>query len=112
MANEQNLVKGGAAHKLTAEEASRGGKASVETRRRRKSMAEAFEVLLSMGVDESGQTGVEALTASMFNKAMDGDVKAFTEIRDTCGEMPVQRVEVSTISDETYERVAKLLEED
>ena len=40
MANEQNLVKGGEAHRLTAEEASKGGKKSAETRARRKSIRE------------------------------------------------------------------------
>lgn len=38
MANEKNLLKGDDVHKLTAEEQSKGGKASVEVRRRKKAV--------------------------------------------------------------------------
>ena len=44
MANEQNLIKGGAAHRLTVEEASKGGKASGEARRRKREIREIMEV--------------------------------------------------------------------
>lgn len=114
MANEQNLKMGGEAHKLTVEEASKGGKASGEARRRKKLMREAFEELLSREYhDREGNKldGTSALAAKVFKQAMDGDLKAFEIIRDTTGQKPVERVETVEISEETYERVAKALEE-
>lgn len=112
MANEQNLIP--QAHKLTVEEASKGGKASGESRKRKKLMREAFEELLSRDYhDAEGRTldGTSALAAKVFKQAMDGDLKAFEIIRDTTGQKPVERVETVEISQETYERVARALEE-
>lgn len=110
MANEQNLRPG--AHKLTQEEASRGGKRSGETRRRRKAFAEAFEVLLQREfTDRNGNKlqGVDAIAAKTFQAAMDGDLKAMQIIRDTCGEMPTQRVEVDTIDPQARAEMDELL---
>lgn len=110
MANEQNLRP--QAHKLTVEEASRGGKKSVETRRRRKAFAEAFNVLLEREfTDNSGHSmqGVEAVAAKVFRQAMDGDMKAVQFLRDTVGEMPVQRVEVAAIDQQAREEMDELL---
>ena len=112
MANEQNLIP--QAHKLSVEEASKGGKASGESRRRRKAFSEAFDMLLQKEFTaQNGDvlTGVEAIAAKTFQAAMNGDLKAMQIIRDTVGEMPVQRVETTEISPETYERVARALEE-
>ena len=113
MANEQNLRPG--AHKLTQEEASRGGKKSGETRRRRKAFAEAFNLLLERSfTDRNGKQlqGIEALAAKVFQEAMDGDMKAVQFIRDTVGEMPVQRVESVEIPPEVYARVEEALSGD
>lgn len=110
MANEQNLIP--QAHRLTVEEASKGGKKSGETRRRRKAFAEAFNVLLeSEFTDNSGNQvqGVEAVAAKVFRKAMDGDMKAVQFLRDTVGEMPVQRVEVDTIDPQARAEMDELL---
>ncbi len=112
MANEQNLIP--QAHELTVEEASKGGKRSGEARRRKKLMREAFEELLSRDYhDQSGNVldGTSALATKVFKQAMDGDLKAFEIIRDTTGQKPVERVETVEISPETYERVARALEE-
>lgn len=110
MANEQNLIPG--AHKLSVEEASRGGKKSGETRRRRKAFAEAFNVLLEREyTDHNGnnQQGVEVIAAKVFRKALDGDLKAIQLLRDTVGEMPVQRVEVDTIDPQARAEMDELL---
>lgn len=110
MANEQNLIP--QAHKITVEEASRGGRKSGESRRRKKLMREAFEELLSRDYhDQAGNVldGTSALAAKVFKQAMDGDLKAFEIIRDTTGQKPVERVETVEISPETYERVARVL---
>lgn len=112
MANEQNLIP--QAHKLSVEEASKGGKASGEARRRRKAFSEAFDMLLQKEfADQNGNvlTGVEAIAAKTFQAAMNGDLKAMQIIRDTVGEMPIQRVETVEISEETYRRVEEALKD-
>lgn len=112
MANEQNLIP--QAHKLSVEEASKGGKASGESRRRRKAFSEAFDMLLQKEFTaQNGDvlTGVEAIAAKTFQAAMNGDLKAMQIIRDTVGEMPVQRVETVEISEETYRRVEEALKD-
>ncbi|MBR1445482.1 MAG: hypothetical protein IJ586_08560 [Alloprevotella sp.] len=114
MANEQNLKPGGEAHRLTVEEASKGGKASGEARRKKRLMREAFEELLEReyeSADGSMVDGTSALAIRVFREAMKGDLKAFEIIRDTTGQKPVERVETVEISEETYERVARALEE-
>lgn len=112
MANEQNLIP--QAHKLSVEEASKGGKASGEARRRRKAFSEAFDMLLQKEFTaQNGDvlTGVEAIAAKTFQAAMNGDLKAMQIIRDTVGEMPIQRVETVEISEETYRRVEEALKD-
>lgn len=116
MANEQNLV----AHRFTSDQdrekaainGRKGGKASGESKRRRKAMREAFDELLSRSfVDRNGQhvDGVTALAAKVFQNAMDGDMRAVQFIRDTIGEMPVQRVESVQIDAKLYGEVMKAL---
>ena len=103
MANEQNLVRGDEAHKLTAEEASKGGKASAEARRQKRDLRLALEMLLEKDFkDKQGNTvsGTEAITTKLFEQAMKGNVKAFETIRATVGQDPVQKVEVSKIEKE------------
>ena len=112
MANEQNLRP--SEHVFTQEEAKKGGINSGKARRRRKAFAEAFETLLQREfTDRNGNQlqGVEAIAARTFQAAMDGDLKAMQIIRDTVGEMPVQRVETVEISEETYRRVEEALKD-
>ena len=111
MANEQNLRP--SEHKFTQEEAKRGGINSGKARRKRKAFAEAFETLLQREFsDHNGNRmqGVEAVAAKVFKEAMDGDMRAVQFLRDTVGEMPVQRIETTEITPETYERVQRALE--
>ena len=87
-------------HKLTAEEASRGGKKSVESRKRKKTMREA----LLFWLDEcetktkNGETlsNRENITFALIKKAAQGDVAAFNSIRDTVGEKPVEEQKTDT----------------
>ena len=110
MANEQNLIP--QAHELTVEEASKGGRRSVESRRRRKAMREAFDELLSREfTDKEGNTtdGVTALVTRVYQKALKGDMRAVQFIRDTVGEMPVQKIEVDTIDPQARAEMDELL---
>ena len=115
MANEQNLKP------LTTEKAreigSKGGKASVEARRRKKDLRLALEALLEKDyTDKRGNvaTGAEAITAKLFEQAMKGNVKAFETIRSTVGQDPVQKVEQVNFDAEynqSVEYVRRLMEE-
>lgn len=115
MANKQNLVKGEDRHKFTLDEASKGGKASAEARRRRKDLRMALEMLLEKEyTDNQGKTitGTEAITAKLFQQAMKGNIRAFETIRSTVGQDPVQKVEHVNISDETREQIERFLNDE
>lgn len=116
MANPENLEKGKATRFRSGEEAAKagrkGGKASGEARRKRKAFAEAFDTLLERQyTDHNGNQlqGVEAIAVKVFQQAMNGDLKAIQIIRDTVGEMPVQKVETVNIPPEAYARVNMIL---
>lgn len=84
------------AHKLTLEEQSAGGKASVEARRKKKDLRLALEALLEQTfTDRNGKsaTGTEAITTKLMEQAMKGNVKAFETIRDTVGQKPIDKIE-------------------
>lgn len=119
MANEQNLVRGDEAHKLTAEEQSMGGKASAEARRRKRDLRKALEALLESDVDAVGRdgqvrtvSGAEAIATRLFGQAMKGNVRAFTTIRETVGQDPVQKIEISQTDPEVVKAVEDLVYSD
>lgn len=98
MANEQNLIP--QAHKLTVEEASKGGKASGESRRERKAFKDAILAVLSEPLKDkngnehpSGMNVQEAMIRGVIKRAISGDPRALVVIRDTIGEKPVDVVE-------------------
>ena len=109
------LKNGNPRHTLTVEEQRRGGQKRAETRARRKTIREAFEAICSdQYTDEHGNEidGITAMCMQQFQLAMNGDTKAFVEIRNSLGEQPVQRVEVDTIDPQARERVERILSED
>lgn len=110
MANVENLVLGGEAHKLTVQEQSAGGKASAEARRKKRDLRAALEVLLEREVsDGSGGTitGAQALTARLYKEALKGNVKAFEVLRDTVGQKPVEKVVVADVDQNIIDEVEK-----
>lgn len=112
---EDNLVKGDEVHKFTPEEASKGGKASAEARRKKRDLRIALEMLLEKDFsDKNGKTasGAEVLATKLFETAMKGNVKAFTALRDTVGQAPVQKVETTVVSDETRAEIEAFLEDE
>ena len=109
------LKNGNPRHALTVEEARKGGRKSAETRARRKSIREAFEAICSEQYTDAHGNEIDGITAmcmKQFQLAMNGDTKAFVEIRNSLGEMPTQRVEVDTIDPQARERVERILSED
>ena len=110
MANVDNLVLGGEAHKLTVQEQSNGGKASAEARRKKRDLRAALELLLERETtDKNGATvtGAQALTARLYAEALKGNVKAFEVLRDTVGQKPVEKVIVADVDQEIIEEVER-----
>ena len=90
MANEQNLIP---FNELTESQhreiASKGGKASVEAKRKRKTLKEELLLMLE---DEEVQKSV---AVALIQEAQNGIVKAFGMLRDTIGEAPVEKVQAT-----------------
>ena len=100
MANEQNLLKGDDRHKLTHEEQLKGAKASVESRRRRKAIAETLNILMAqkvkepearkklkkIGVAPEDQDMQMLLMVSEFNRALSGNESSRDFIMKMLGE--------------------------
>ena len=69
----------------------KGGLASGEARRKRKTLKEELLLMLSDGETQ------QSVTLALIEKAMSGDTKAFEVIRDTIGEKPVDKVMISDV---------------
>ena len=107
---KENLLK---AEDLTSEQlrerASKAGKASVEARRRKKTMREALEFLMykaelsevlkqrmrDEGFKDEDMNHQMAITRSLIAKAEAGDVQAYNAICAMIGEKPAEKVEMS-----------------
>lgn len=99
MANEKNLVPFDERTESEQREiASAGGKASGKARRRKKSMKQKMQLLLSlpaadndqtelsaMGVDPEDMDNEMVLVKALFLAAAEGDTKAFDRIQDVLG---------------------------
>jgi len=104
MANEQNLRP--CEHKLTEEEAKKGGLASAEARRKKRDLRLACQMMLEMDIKSKNgeiKSGAEAIVAAQMQKALKGDAKAFEVLRDTAGQKPVDKIEQVNI-DMEYEQ--------
>ena len=88
MANEQNF-KPVSSKKEARERGRKGGLASVEARRKRKSLKE--ELLLMLEDEELQQS----VAIALIKQAQNGNVKAFGMLRDTIGEAPVEKVQAT-----------------
>ena len=113
MANEQNL------RVPTSSEARRNGKkggiASGEARRAKKSLREAMQVLMDANLtDENGKTmtGTEAMAAKAFQAALKGDWKAWELVRDTAGQKPVDKVMVADVEKTIIDEVERMVKDE
>ena len=93
MANEQNL-KPVKSKKEARERGRKGGLASGEARRKRKTLKEELLLMLSDGDIQ------EKISLALINEAIKGNnagsvTKAFEVIRDTIGERPVDKVQAT-----------------
>lgn len=117
MANEQNLVPftSEQSREEAAKNGRKGGIASGEARRARKTLRAELEALLSMPtVDkETGEkkdtTIQSSITAALVKQALRGNIRAFEIIRDTIGEKPAEHVMLDEISQDTIDLVEKMV---
>lgn len=119
MANEKNLVPINERTKSEQREiASAGGKASGAARRRKKSMKQKMQLLLSlpaagndqaelaaMGVEPGDMDNEMVLIKALFLSAAEGDTKAFDRIQDVLGRT-VAREELALKKQEAKRRAA------
>lgn len=113
MANERNLRP--SEYKLSQEEAKKGGIASGESRRRKRDLRLALELLLERDYkDKNGNvvTGTEAITATLFEQAREGNVRAFETLRDTIGQKPVERIMIAEVDQDVIDEVEQMVFED
>lgn len=114
MANEQNL-KPVTSKKEARERGRKGGLASGEARRKRKTLKEELLLMLSDGDIQ------EKISLALINEAINGNnagsvTKAFEVIRDTIGEKPVDKVQatqtVVDMSAFSTEEIKAMLDDD
>lgn len=113
MANEQNLRP--SEYKLSQEEAKKGGIASGQARRRKKELREALEMLLEKDyTDKSGEKiqGIDVIATALFKEASKGNVRAFNSLRDTIGQMPIQKIQVSEVDPNIIDEVERMVTND
>ena len=111
MANDENLRPAEYAFK-SAEEAQRmgqkGGIASGESKRRKRTLREMVEIFGELGVSDKTRKMMKELdipedlmtrkmqpVVALYNNAGKGDVAAFNAIRDITGEKPVDETKVT-----------------
>lgn len=92
MANEQNL-KPVRSKKEARERGKAGGIKSGEIRAKRKTLREELLVLLETKLED--KTVQEKISFSLIQEALKGNVKAFETIRDTIGEKPQDKLNIS-----------------
>lgn len=101
-----------------AEAGRKGGIASGEAKRARKSLRNELDALLNMpakdkdGNDSADLTVQGAIAVALVKQALKGNTKAFEIIRDTIGEKPVERVALGEIDQDTIAMVEKMVMDD
>ena len=107
MANEQNLIpfterSESEVRKLN----SKGGVNSGEARRRKRDIRLALEALLEKDYrDKHGNmvSGAEAIALKQLEKALKGDTRAFEVVRDTVGQKPTDKIDLTVNDDSAKE---------
>ena len=111
MANKDNLIP--QSHKLSVAEQSKGGKASVEARRKKKTMAQYLQlwansevadkdkkILQASGFGDEELTKRVLLVHSLLKKAQSGDLKAMQMIMELLDESNKKELEIKKLKEE------------
>ena len=105
MANREDNLRP-SEYKLSQDEAKKGGIASGEARRRKRDIRLALEALLEKDItDKHGNTmsTAEAIAIKQIEKALKGDTKAFEVVRDSAGQKPSDKIDLTVNDDSTRE---------
>lgn len=117
MANEQNLIPGSANHKLTAEEAQKGGINSGKARKQKADFIKVAKALMDCELSEHDKKLVEGrfkelvpdeinyrtlILIKQLEKALKGDINSAKYVQDATGEKPKDSIEVETKLPITY----------
>ncbi len=126
MANERNLRPlPPQSHEEAVSKGRKGGRASGRKRREMRDMRETFRAMLDMplrkggvtqaqtmdGMDGKNMTVGQAIALAQLRRAMAGDTRAAEFIRDTSGQRPSERVELTAPSRESAAEFGRLLDE-
>lgn len=107
MANEQNLIPFTERSESEVRELnSKGGVNSGEARRRKRDIRLALEALLEKDItDRNGNTmsTAEAIAIKQIEKALKGDTRAFEVVRDSAGQKPTDKIDLTVNDDSTKE---------
>ena len=107
MANEQNLIPFTERSESEVRELnSKGGVNSGEARRRKRDIRLALEALLEKEItDRHGNvmSTAEAIAIKQIEKALKGDTKAFEVVRDSAGQKPSDKIDVTVNDDSAKE---------
>lgn len=114
MANNENLrpFTSEQSHEEAVENGRKGGIASGEAKRAKKSLREAMQILMDAdltGEDGTTMTGTEAMAAKAFQQALKGDWKAWELVRDTAGQKPIERVVHAEVEPSVIEEVEEMV---
>lgn len=121
MANESNLKP--LSTNKAREIGKKGGKKSVENKRKRKALKEQMELLLtlpltderakkqfeSMGIDADNMDNQMAMVVKTYAQALKGNIKAVNTIREIIGERVVE-VNVNNNIDDKVKELDRLLD--
>ena len=72
-----------------------GGEALQAAFKQRRTFKEQADILLSRIDKNTGRSGIEDITIAMIERALAGDVKAYTALRDTAGEKPAEALDLN-----------------
>lgn len=113
MANEQNLkpFTSMQSREEAVKNGKKGGQNSGKSRRDKKMLKDCLEILMEKKLEIDGRqmTGFEALAVSAFEKAISGDVKAMTFVRDTLGQKPVEKVVIADVDPTIIDEVESMV---
>ena len=102
MAGKENL-RPVSSKEEARERGRKGGLASGEARRKRKTLKEELLLMLSEGETQ------QSVTLALIEKAISGDTKAFEVIRDTIGERPVDKVMIADVEPSVIAEVESMV---
>ena len=91
----KNLEKRKSFSKDNVEFALNAQKKSVAKRKENQTLAELMKIELQLPDEDTGEMNNIAITKAMIVKAKKGDVSAYQTIRDTIGEKPTDKQEIT-----------------